>query len=67
MVSVGTNDSLSTVVTEVNEWIIVFNSLFSSLPIYDDDGSLVKLVPANLSNEVKELFFSRRQSPSKID
>ena len=55
-VSVRSASSASSVVTEVNERMSLFTSILFSLPVEDADGTLLRLVPASPTDEVKEIF-----------
>ena len=54
--SVRSTSSTSSIVTEVNERMSLFTSILFSFPVYDADGTLLRLVPSSLTNEVKEIF-----------
>ena len=56
--SVKSASSTSTVTTEVNERMSLFKSILFSLLVDDDDGTLLHLAPAFLTDEVREIFAS---------
>ena len=55
------NDGVATSVRSISsafvkERMSLFNSILFSLPIDNDDGTLLHLVPTSFTNEVKEIF-----------
>ena len=56
--SVKSTSSTSTVTTEVNKRMSIFKSILFSLPVDDDNGTVIHLAPASLTDEVREIFVS---------
>ena len=64
--SVKSAFSVSTVITEVNEGMSLFKSIIFSLPVDDDDSTILCLAPASLANEVREIFASASSTSEQL-